>query len=274
MSKLLTRAHIRSEIGIVLLLSLGASAIYSIVSIVYRLTSVTPLNQQTATINRPLSDQAIFDLIYQLLSISLGVVPVALVMYLLWVLPGRMRSISESGIESAESIAADASMNPFTRLGFDFTRIWQDIGFGLALCAAIGIPGLVLYLGGRAMNITVTIVPTVLDSHWWTVPVLVLLALKAALLEEVILNGYLFARLRLLNWTPWKIIVAVAILRASYHLYQGIGPFFGNLVMGVVFAWVYQRWGRMMPLVIAHFVIDLVSFVGYPLALTLFPGIF
>ena len=36
----------------------------------------------------------------------------------------------------------------------------------------------------------------------------------------------------------------------------------GNVVMGVVFAWVFIRWRRLAPLIIAHFMLDFVSFVG------------
>ena len=42
----------------------------------------------------------------------------------------------------------------------------------------------------------------------------------------------------------------------------------------VVFGWCYARWGRTMPLVIAHWIIDIVSFVGYPLAVGWWPGLF
>ncbi|GAA4957356.1 hypothetical protein GCM10023238_25050 [Streptomyces heliomycini] len=42
------------------------------------------------------------------------------------------------------------------------------------------------------------------------------------------------------------------MLRGSYHLYQGIGGFIGNMVMGVVFVYLYRRWGRVGPLVVAH----------------------
>ena len=44
--------------------------------------------------------------------------------------------------------------------------------------------------------------------------------------------------------------------------------------MGVVFGWCYRRWGRVMPLVIAHTLLDIVAFVGYPLAAALWPGLF
>jgi membrane protease YdiL (CAAX protease family) len=46
-------------------------------------------------------------------------------------------------------------------------------------------------------------------------------------------------------------------------LYQGFGGFIGNFVMGLLFGYLYQRWGRVMPLVIAHFVLDAAIFVGY-----------
>ena len=63
------------------------------------------------------------------------------------------------------------------------------------------------------------------------------------------------------------------MLRGSYHLYQGFGPFVGNAVMGVVFGLAYQRWGRVMPLVIAHWILDIVSFTGYAIVASLAPGL-
>jgi hypothetical protein len=75
----LSRARLSAEILIVLGLSLGASAAYSIVSIVDRLTQPTALRDQSTTINSPLSDRPIFDLIYQLMGVFFALVPVALV---------------------------------------------------------------------------------------------------------------------------------------------------------------------------------------------------
>ena len=61
------------------------------------------------------------------------------------------------------------------------------------------------------------------------------------------------------------VVLALALLRGAYHLYQGIGPGVGNALMGVVFALVFLRVRRVMPLVIAHTLLDAVGFVGYPL---------
>ena len=239
------------EIVIVLALSLGQSAAYSIVSIIQRLTRAEALADQTATINRPLADEQIFDLIYQLMGVAFALAPVALILYLLWQ-PGT---------------------NPFRRIGFDLTRPGRDAGWGVVLVAVIGIPGILLYLAGNALGITVTIVPTALGTYWWTVPVLVLAAARAALEEEIIVVGYLFTRLREFGWKPWAIIGFSAVLRGSYHLYQGFGPFIGNVAMGIVFGYAYQRWGRVMPLVVAHFILDVLSFTGYAIVASLLPGL-
>ena len=53
-----------------------------------------------------------------------------------------------------------------------------------------------------------------------------------------------------------------ALLRAR-TAYQGVGGFVGNVVMGLVFGYLYRRWGRVMPMVVAHFLIDAVGTIGY-----------
>jgi membrane protease YdiL (CAAX protease family) len=243
-----TRRRLWGEILIVLGLSLGASAVYSVVAIVNRLTQETALAQQTATLNAPLSTREVFDLIYQFLAIFFDLVPVALVAFLLW----------------------QAASPHLGRLGLDFRHPGRDAATGLGLALVIGIPGIGLYLLGRAIGITVHVIPTALDTYWWTVPILLLSAARAGITEEIIVVGYLFARLRDLGWGPWAIIAASALLRGTYHLYQGFGAFVGNVAMGVLFGWLYTRYGRVLPLLIAHFLIDAAIFVGYPWAAATF----
>ena len=42
---------------------------------------------------------------------------------------------------------------------------------------------------------------------------------------------------------PWATILSSAVLRGTYHLYQGFGPFVGNVAMGIVFGWCYAALG-------------------------------
>jgi membrane protease YdiL (CAAX protease family) len=89
--------------------------------------------------------------------------------------------------------------------------------------------------------------------------------LRHSVLEEVVVVGYLFNRLAKLGWGTWSIIFTSAVIRGSYHLYQGIGPGIGNFLMGIVFGYAYTRTKRVMPLVIAHALLDIAGFVGYAL---------
>lgn len=247
-----SRRRLIAEISIVLGLTLGISALYSLVAMAVRLARETALSQQTATINRPASEYEWADFIYQLLGIVSSLVPVALVVFLLW-RPSRPR---------------------LGALGLDATRPGRDSLTGLGLAALIGIPGLGLYLLGRELDLTVTVVPTALNEYWWTIPMLVLLALRAGILEEVIAVGYLTTRLSDLAVPAWGILLIQSSLRAAYHLYQGFGPFVGNFVMGLVFGAYFLKKGRLAPLILAHTLIDTVAFVGYPVAVSLYPGIF
>ena len=58
-------------------------------------------------------------------------------------------------------------------------------------------------------------------------------------------------------------LVSAAVLRGSYHLYQGFGGFVGNAIMGLIFGLWFLRTRRVWPLIVAHSVIDAVSFIGY-----------
>ncbi|WP_417508243.1 CPBP family intramembrane glutamic endopeptidase [Microbacterium sp.] len=244
-----SRSRVWWEIAIVLALGLGESAIYSIVQLAYRLTDAAPLADQTTTLNPSRSDREVFDLIYQVLGIGFSIVPVLLVCFLVW----------------------QNTRPHLGSLGLDGTRIGRDIGRGALLVLAIGIPGIALYVAGRMLGLFVLVDPGGLDQHWWTVPILVLSAARASIMEEFVVLGYLFFRLRQLGWNIWPIIIATSVLRASYHLYQGPGAFIGNLAMGLLFGWLFARTGRLLPFLVAHFLIDAAAFVGYPLVAPLLP---
>jgi membrane protease YdiL (CAAX protease family) len=107
------------------------------------------------------------------------------------------------------------------------------------------------------------VVPAPPLGHWWTVPALVLSALEAALVEEVIVLGYLVTRLRQLSWSTGATVAGTSLLRATYHLYQGWGGFLGNLAMGVLFSVLFLRWRRAWPFVVAHLLVDAAAGLGF-----------
>lgn len=257
-----SRRRLRIEVWIVLGLSLGQSAVYSVVQLLDKITRA-PLAEGTSTLNRSQSSREYFDLTYQLLDIIFALVPVLLVFYFLTDQRQPAAGVSvQAGSAHAGSVHGGSA---FRKLGFNFARPGPDLLQGLGLAALIGIPSLGLYAAGRALGITTAIIPSALDAYWWTVPVLILSALRHAVVEEIIVVGYLLDRLGKFGWSMPLAIFTSSMLRGSYHLYQGFGPFIGNAVMGVVFAWLYTRTKRVMPLVIAHALLDIVAFVGFSL---------
>ena len=77
-----SRRRLRIEMWIVLGLSLGQSAVYSVVQLLDKMTRA-PLAEGTSTLNRSQSSREYFDLTYQLLDIIFALVPVVLVIYFL-----------------------------------------------------------------------------------------------------------------------------------------------------------------------------------------------
>ncbi|CCK31616.1 hypothetical protein BN159_7237 [Streptomyces davaonensis JCM 4913] len=237
------RRILRDETLLVLALSLGASGVSALISFIGSVTKPGGLKDQAATLNASAAPgRPWLDLAWQLFGITTSLVPVLLVAHFL------MRE--GSGLRA---------------LGFDRTRPWFDLGRGAAIAAVIGSSGIAFYLAARGLGFNLTVVPEALPEVWWKYPVLILSALQNAILEEVIVVGYLLRRLHQLGWTPGTALVASSVLRGSYHLYQGIGGFIGNMVMGVVFVYLYRRWGRVGPLVVAHSLLDIGAFVGYAL---------
>ncbi|MTE22866.1 CPBP family intramembrane metalloprotease [Microbacterium sp. ZXX196] len=232
-----------------LALSLGQSALYSVLSFVRSATAGVALSEQATALNPERADQALWDAVYRVCDVLFDLCLVALVVYLLWE-PGR---------------------SALRRIGLDVSRVGRDAAVAILLLAAIGIPGLALYAASRLAGLTLEVQAGSLDAAWWTIPLLVLSAARAGLLEEVILNGYLGERLDELGWRAWRILAAIALLRGLYHLYQGPAMAVGNVAMGLVFGGVYLRWRRVMPLVIAHTLLDTFAFVGYPLAAPYLP---
>ena len=242
MSTVLPRKWYAVEILLVLGLSLGRSGVFAAVDLLESLTSGVALADQTVTLNASASPRPLFDLIVQLLRIGFALVIVGLVWYLLR--------------RSGESLRT---------LGVDASQPKRDIGRGLGLAALVGGTGIMWYLAAYAMGINLTVAAQGLPEQWWRIPVLVLGAIENAVVEEVVVLGFVLHRLRQMDWSWGPAIWLSAVIRGSYHLYQGIGGFVGNVAMGLLFGWLFKRWGMVMPMIVAHAVIDTVAFIGYAL---------
>ncbi|MDR1355867.1 MAG: CPBP family intramembrane metalloprotease [Propionibacteriaceae bacterium] len=236
------------ETMLILGISLGRSAIYSLLSLIEKLTRPgQPLGEQTTNINNSVvPDRPWLDVLYLVADYLLPLLPALLALFLV-----------------IQVFSPGAT--PLRMLGLDCTRPWRDSGWALICAAAIGVPGLAFYVFAKHIGINTTIAAANLSDHWWTIPLLVLSAFRAGFVEETIMLGYLKIRWTQLDWGNWRWVLTSAAIRAGYHLYQGFGGAIGNFVMGVAFGWFYVKTGRLWVLILAHTLLDVVSFVGYAL---------
>jgi membrane protease YdiL (CAAX protease family) len=224
---------IREEVGLVLGLSLLPSAFYALISLTERPIRGTSVSLNRAVLGWP-------DGARQLISIVFGLMPVLLVGHLL-----------RRGGETWSDVGVDA------------TQPARDLSTGTVIAALIGGGGLALYLSAFHFGLSRAVIPVNDGGVWWQIPLLLLSALRFGLLEETVVLGYLLRRLGQLGLRSWPATLVSAVLRGSYHLYQGYGAFVGNFIMGILFA----RWRlsgrRTVPLIVAHALIDAVTFVGW-----------
>lgn len=231
------------ELLAVLGVSLGMSGIYALLSFVRAEWTVQGgIGASTTTVvSGTQTTYPWLDLLDDLAGLFHGIVPPLLALVLLARSPG----------------------GPGFGIGFDLRRWRTEFAQGVGFLALIGIPGLALVYAAHRAGVNASLDVVSFPAVWYRVPYLLLSAFQNGFSEEIIVIGYMFTRLRQLGWTRERTLISAAILRGSYHLYQGLGGFAGNFVMGLIFGWWYQRTRRVLPLLVAHFLLDAFSFVGY-----------
>ncbi|OQO90795.1 CAAX protease family protein [Saccharomonospora piscinae] len=228
------------EVVLVFSITLGLSGVRSALSLLDAMLRPEPLAQQQVAINVTRATLGVIDLLKQLLGVVQLVGWGALGLYLLW----------RAGVR-------------LSRIGLDRRRPGRDLLWAVALAAGIGIPGLAFYFTAWHLGFNLAVQPSTVDEAWWRPIALTLAAFGNAFAEEVLVVGYLLTRLRQLGWSENASLLVSSVLRGTYHLYQGLGGFVGNVVMGLVYGRVWQRTNRLWPLVVAHTLLDVVAFVGY-----------
>jgi len=87
------------------------------------------------------------------------------------------------------------------------------------------------------------------------VAVAILKSLQAAVVEEIVVLGYLVRRLEQRGWSSVSVVVIAVLVRVSYHLYYGPGVL--PIVLWAVASVLVYRWlRRLLPFIVCHFVWD------------------
>lgn len=227
------------ELLLILGITFGTSGLRAIARLIEATVSPEALNEQKATLNQAQSTLPWLDPILQLLSSGVLFAWGGLAMFLL-----------------LRHLPTPALVRSWRLRGRDWLH-------GAGLAAIIGLPGLAFYFGAVHLGLSKQVVPTGLDESWWRIPLLIVNSWANGFAEELVVVTWLSTRLRQLRISWAWVFAASALLRGSYHLYQGYSAGLGNVIMGVIYLWYFKRTGRIWPLVIGHGLIDTVAFVGY-----------
>ena len=156
------------------------------------------------------------------------------------------------------------SVRGWTAASVGLTPSFEDTLLGAAVLAA----------GWLAYIVTAVFVATVwpqafrmvADVHLTTgklnFPTLMAASAVNGFYEELFVCGYVMTALGK-RFSPWTAINISVIIRFSYHLYQGPLAVVSIIPMGLTFAYLYARTGRLWPLVVAHAAGDFLAFATH-----------
>lgn len=146
---------------------------------------------------------------------------------------------------------------------------WHD-GW-LALIAFLLVLGanaaLMTVLGVASPGVVDTHERTLLDVAAWLTGGLSPLTLLAMMLfvgyyEEVLARGLILERCRIVFQARWPAVVVSSLLFGLGHAYQGWFGVVQTALIGLVFATLVLRWGRLWPVIIAHGLINFVALMA------------
>lgn len=123
------------------------------------------------------------------------------------------------------------------------------------ICGAL-VSQLIIYLGLNTKSKAIALLTSL------SLPVKLLAVVTAAIVEELIFRGYLQSRLQLyFNSAVWPVIISALIFGVVHLSYGTWGNLIVPVLIGLIFAWHYQKYRNIKILIICHFIIDFYALV-------------
>ena len=136
------------------------------------------------------------------------------------------------------------------------------IGLGFVLFIVFGISNVVIQAIGLELNQEVAQMIT-----GKSIPVLFLLVLRAAVVEEVLYRAYAFERINELTNSKWVAGLVPLIMFMLVHLSWGIGHLLFIFVAGGLLTLMYVSKRNLALNIIAHFTVDVIALAVLPMML-------
>ena len=137
--------------------------------------------------------------------------------------------------------------------------IFAGLGLGLILFILFGIITTVIQLIGLELNQEMA---ELFASQ--PLPILILIALRAGVVEEVLYRGYAFERINDLTKSKFLAGLVPLIIFTLAHLTWGVGHLAFVFIAGGLFTLLYAKKRNLALVIIAHFIVDVIALVVLP----------
>jgi membrane protease YdiL (CAAX protease family) len=141
------------------------------------------------------------------------------------------------------------------------TILW-GVGLGLVLFIVFGIANVVIQKLGLELNQQIA---EMISSK--SLPVLFLLVLRAAVVEEVLYRGYAIERIYELTKSKWVAGLVPLIMFVLVHLAWGVGHLLFVFIAGGLLTLMYVSKRNLGLNIIAHFTVDVIALLVLPMML-------
>jgi membrane protease YdiL (CAAX protease family) len=161
-------------------------------------------------------------------------------------------------------------------IGFERRRLPRDVALGLGLALVLVVPFLAITFASNALLVGSQQVglgalpPLPTWARWWSA---LILPISAALVEEVAYRGYALPRLANVFGNSWLALLLVSLGYGLQHIalpltdpQVSVARFSATFLQGGVYALLYLRLRRLIPLIVAHWVHNFVGLLGLALA--------
>lgn len=169
--------------------------------------------------------------------------------------------------------------------GFERTRIVKDILLGLGVFLLM----MVVMYASNLILMLVMMGPEVFQMQempqidkatlpplWYYLWGLIVLPISVGIVEEMVYRGYAQPRLEALLGNKWLALLVMAVgfgiqhIAFSFTSVEGaVMRFIGTFIAGLVFGLLYMKMRRLLPLMIGHWLVDVIGLGLFPLLLYL-----
>lgn len=161
-------------------------------------------------------------------------------------------------------------------IALDRGHLARDIALGLGLALILSLPFLATTLASNALTMGsqavggASVQPLPSRALWWSALVL---PVSAGFVEELTYRGYALPRLTALFGIAWPAVLLVSLGYGLQHvalpltdIQTSIARFLATFLQGGVYALLYLRLRRLIPLIVAHWAHNFVGLLGLALA--------